>query len=330
MRLLSEAMVDKILPIDIAIDSAVDAFKALSDGTAKVPLRGEIYQTDPKGTVLVMPGMVGKDILGVKLVGSVVDQTMAGGKHTTCMMMIWDARNLRVRGLIAADRLNEHRTAAGFAAATRVLARETAAVHTVIGAGKLSYATVLHISQVRQISKVVLVSRTRQRVEALAARLRAALSLKDTEIVTDMMPDDAAEAADIITTVTTAEMPVFDGARVRPGTHINLGGAGRPHEREMDDAAASRASFWLDSGESCRRRTGDIVIPLESGAIRENQIIGEIGELMLGKVRGRVSAEEITVFKSLGVATQDLVLGARLFDLAEAQNLGTIFDEAAG
>ena len=120
MRLLSEALVDRILPIDIAIDSAVDAFEALSDGTAKVPLRGEIYQTDPKGTVLVMPGMVGKDILGVKLVGSVVDQTMAGGKHAICMMMIWDARNLRVRGLIAAGQLNEHRTAAGFAAATLV------------------------------------------------------------------------------------------------------------------------------------------------------------------------------------------------------------------
>jgi ornithine cyclodeaminase/alanine dehydrogenase-like protein (mu-crystallin family) len=98
----------------------------------------------------------------------------------------------------------------------------------------------------------------------------------------------------------------------------------------MDDAAASRAAFWLDSNETCRQRTGDIALPIESGAIRDEQIRGEIGELLLGRIPGRASASEITVFKSLGIASQDLVLGARLLDLAEARNLGTVFDEKEG
>lgn len=330
MRLLSETVVDKILPLDLAIESAVEAFTALSNGSADVPLRSEMYQSNPKGVVLVMPCKVGKDILGVKLVGSVVDPTVPAGKHTTCMMMIWDARTLRVRGMIAADRLNEHRTAAGFAAVTRVLARPDATVHAVFGAGKLAYTAALHVAHVRPIRRVILVSRTAARVTALAAQLRGTPGFRDVEIVSDMTADDAAADADIITTVTSAEHPVFDGRRVRPGTHINLGGAGRPHEREMDDAVARRATIWLDSSDACRARTGDIVIPLKSGAVEESQIAGEIGQLFSGGVRGRTSADEITVFKSLGVATQDVVLGARLLDLAEAQNLGTFFDEKRG
>jgi len=330
MRLLSESVVDMILPVDLAIDSAVEAFAALSDGTADVPLRAEMYQTDPKGVVLVMPCKIGKEILGMKLVGSVVDAAAHGGKHTTCMMMIWDASNLRVRGMIAADRLNEHRTAAGFAAATRVLARPDAAVHVVFGAGKLAYTAALHVAHIRPLRRIVLVSRTAERVRALEAQLRDTPFLRGVEIVSDMTADDAAAQADIITTVTSSDKPVFDGHRVRPGTHINLGGAGRPHEREMDDAVAGRASFWLDSSDACRARTGDIVIPLKNGMLDESRIVGEIGQLFAGRVRGRASIDEITVFKSLGVATQDMVLGARLLDFAEAQNLGTFFDEKRG
>jgi len=330
MRLLSENLIDAILPIEVAIDSAEEAFKALSGGQATVPLRSEMYQTDPKGTVLVMPCKIGKEILGLKLVGSVVDAQAPGGKHTTCMMMIWDAHNLRVRGLIAADRLNEHRTSAGFAAATRVLARADASVHTLYGAGKLAYTSALHIARVRPIRRVILQSRTPARVSELAQRLRNAPGFADIDILTDMAADEAAASADIITTVTNAEHPVFDGRLVRPGTHINLGGAGRAHEREMDDAVANRASFWLDSDAACRTRTGDVVVPLANGSLTADRIIGEIGDLFLGRIRGRKHADEITVFKSLGVATQDIVLGARLLDLAEASNLGVLFDEVNG
>lgn len=330
MRLLSERLIDKILPIDLVIDSADEAFRAFSGKTAQIPLRSEIHRENPKGTALIMSGLIGNDVLGVKLVGSVFTSGLPRRKNTTCVMMIWDAADLRVRGLIAADRLNEHRTAAGLACATRVLARPDARTHLLIGAGKLAFAAALYISRVRPAKRLLLTSRTPDKVAALAARLRADPRMDGTQIVTGIDPGTAVEEAGIITALTTAEDPVFDGSRVRPGTHINLGGAGRRHEREMDDAAARRASFWLDSSKACRHRAGDIALPLESGAIREDQIRGEIGELLLGRVPGRTSASEITVFKSLGIASQDLVLGARLLDLAEAGNLGTVFDEKEG
>lgn len=327
MRLLSEKLIDEILPLELAIDSAAEAFRAFSGKTAQIPLRSEIHREHPKSTALIMSGLIGNEVLGVKLVGSVFTSMQPPRKNTTCMMMIWDAADLRVRGLLAADRLNEHRTAAGLACATRVLARPEARTHLLVGAGKLAFAAALYISRVRPAKRLLITSRTPANVAALAARLRADARMTGVEIVTDRDSRDAVQEADIITTLTTAEHPVFDGSRVRPGTHINLGGAGRRHEREMDDAAARRAAFWLDSSEACRQRTGDIALPLESGAIRQDQIRGEIGELLLGRIPGRAGASEITVFKSLGIASQDLVLGARLLDLAEAKNLGVVFDE---
>lgn len=330
MRLLSERLIEEILPLDLAIDSADEAFRAFSGKTAQIPLRSEIHRESPKGTALIMSGLIGNEVLGMKLVGSVFTSTRPARKNTTCMMMIWDAADLRVRGVLAADRLNEHRTAAGLASATRLLAREDAATHLIIGAGKLAYTAALYISQVRPTKRLLLASRSREKVLTLAERLRADRRMHDSEIVVDADPGAAVEQADIITTLTTAEHPVFDGSRVRPGTHINLGGAGRAHEREMDDAAARRAAFWLDSGESCRQRTGDIVLPLRSGAVTEKQIRGEIGDLLLRKIPGRAGPEEITVFKSLGIASQDIILGARLLDLAEKRNLGTLFDEKDG
>jgi ornithine cyclodeaminase len=327
MRLLSERCVDRILPIELAIESAREAFRSFSNGSAQVPLRSEIHRNDPRGTVLVMPGLIGDHTLGVKLVGSVFTSVTPPVKATTCMMLIWDARNLRVRGLIAADRLNEHRTAAGFAAATDLLAPADARDHLVIGAGKLAFTAALHVAQVRPGGRIMLLSRTRERVERLAAQLRAEPRLKGCEVITNLAPDEAVLRARIITTVTTASEPVFDGRAVQPGTHINLGGGGRVHEREMDDHAAARATVWVDSMESCRARSGDLVLALQSGALTEDRLRGEIGQLLLGQIPGRQSPAEVTVFKSLGIATQDLVLGARLLDLAEAQGLGQAFDE---
>jgi ornithine cyclodeaminase len=330
MRLLSEKLIEQILPLDLAIDSADEAFRAFSGKTAQIPPRSEIHRENPEGTALVMSGLIGNEVLGMKLVSSVRTSTQPPRKNTTCMMMIWDAADLRVRGLLAADRLNEHRTAAGLASATRRLAREGASTHLVVGAGKLAFTGALYISHVRRTKRLLLASRTRDKVVALAEKLRADPRMRGTDIVIDEDLGAAVAQADIITTLTTAEQPVFDGARVRPGTHINLGGAFRRHAREMDDGVAQRASFWLDSATACRERAGDIVQALATGALREERIRGELGELLLGKIPGRAGPDEITVFKSLGIASQDLVLGARLLDLAEKGNLGMVFDEKGG
>jgi ornithine cyclodeaminase/alanine dehydrogenase-like protein (mu-crystallin family) len=327
MQLLSERVVAKILPVELAIAAAVEAFSVHSSGGAIIPLRNEIHRTDPDGTALIMPGLIGNHTLGVKLVSSVA---APDGKRTTAFLLVWDAATLQPRGLIAGDALNDHRTAAGLAAATKVLARPDSEVHTLYGAGKLAFASALHISAVRPIRRLLLCSRTQPRVLALAERIRRDERFAGVEVVTDATPTEAAAAADIVTAVTTSDIPVFDGRALRDGVHINLGGASRRHQREMDDAAAARADFWLDSEESCRARAGDLIHPLESGAMTAAQVKGEIGAVFLGRIAGRTTPEQITMFKSMGIATQDLVLAARLLDLALAQGEGSNFDHING
>lgn len=116
--------------------------------------------------------------------------------------------------------------------------------------------------------------------------------------------------ADIVTAVTNAEAPVFPGAALRPGTHVNLGGAFRPDMREADDALAARGLFWCDSLSACLSRAGDLVLPPASGALDRARVVGEIGAALAGALLGRGDAQEMTVFKSLGNAAQDICLAA--------------------
>lgn len=310
------------------IDWSDEAFRALSAGRANVPLRSELLRKNPDGVVLAMPALLDDRYLGVKVIGSVAAEACKNA--TTCLMLIWDAVSLRPLGLMSADAFNEHRTAAGLAAATRALARPDSTVHAIFGAGKLAFTAALYVAQVRPIGTVILVSRTPERVRKLAARLRADKRLAGIQVVTGLDRRSAVERANVITTVTTSSSPVFDGNHVRPGTHINLGGAFRPDARETDDAVALRASFWLDDARSCLERAGDLVMPLRSGALQRERIKGEIGAVLNGNAAGRTSSEEITVFKSLGIAVQDVALGAHLLRAAEAAGAGTLFDDIAG
>jgi ornithine cyclodeaminase len=330
IRILSERAVQELINIECAVGSAEEAFRYSSAGNADVPLRAEIHRTDPKGTTLIMPGLIGHRVLGVKLVASVASDAAPWGKATTCMMLLWDPDTLTARGLISSELLNEHRTAAGFAAATRALSRDDSKVHVVFGAGKLALATIRYIAHIRPISRVFLISRGAGRLNQLRERIRREPDLQNVDICADAPAEVAVPQADIITTITTSDTPVFDGNLVRPGTHINLGGSNRAEQREMDDNVAARAQFWLDSQRGCRERAGDIIIPLASGVVQESQIVGEIGDVLLNRVPGRGHRDKITVFKSLGLASQDLVLGAKLLDLAEAANAGMRMDMMNG
>lgn len=325
MLFISEKDVEALVSVDMVIESAVAAYSSFSDGRANIPLRAEIHRRGPDGLMLIMPGLV-DDTIGVKVGGSVVSASDPGKRHTTVMLLVWDAHTLEPRGLISGDKLNDHRTAGGFAAATRVLARPDSQTHVIFGAGKLGFESALYIAAVLPLRRIVICNRTRDRADALAARIRADHRFAGMDVLTDMAPDDAVASADVITAITRSDAPVFDGRLVRDGTHINLGGANKPHQREMDDGVASRAAFWLDSDEGCQARAGDIILPLASGAVTPSQIKGEIGLALLTRLEGRTSPGQITAFKSLGIATQDLVLAASILTAAETRGIGLEVD----
>jgi ornithine cyclodeaminase/alanine dehydrogenase-like protein (mu-crystallin family) len=326
MLLLSESDVAALVDPDLLIEAAEEAYTALSLGAAEVPLRGEILRRDPEHVILTMPGLIEGRVFGAKLVASRASPDPAAGPRITAFVLLFDVRANAPLGLVAAAHLTDLRTAAGLAAATKVLAREDCRTLTVFGAGRLALPSIELVCHVRPIDRLFVVGRSRARIEALARTVTARLGSRLTTIVTHALPAAAAAAADVIVTVTSSGAPVFDGRAVRPGTHLNLGGAFRPDTREVDDAVARRALFFVDGLESCLARAGDLVLPMREGALARSAVRGEIGAVLGGQLPGRQRPDEITVFKSLGSAVQDLVLGARLLARAEQRGLGLRFD----
>ncbi len=330
MRLLSEAAVEACADPAAVIAATREAFQAMARGEVTVPLRSEIHRTDPKGLALIMPGLASNAILGVKLVGHVDAADDPVRKFTAGMMLVWDAATLEPLALMAADNFNNHRTAAGIAVATDALARADAGVLAQFGVGKIAFEAVRYVARVRRLRRVHLFGRRPERAAALADRLRQHPDLASIEIDTTSSADDVLPAVDIITTVTNAEGPVFDGRLAPAGCHINLAGANRPTQREMDDTVATRAWFVMDEREACHARAGDIRVPLASGVLQVERVLGELGDVLDGRVPGRPDDAAITVFKSLGIAAQDLFVARALITRAEAMGLGQQFDHRDG
>lgn len=295
MRLLSERALRGLLDAETAIGSSARAFIALSRGEVVVPMRAEMARPDGEGVVFAMPAFRPGGAFGVKVIAT-------RGARSAAMVLVFDSESLAPLGLLSADFLTDWRTGAGIAAATRLLARDGARVHVVFGAGRLAGPCARLVAAVRPIACTLVVGRSAARAARLAAELNAE------GIAADVAGAGAVREADIVTTVTTSATPVFAGAALRPGTHVNLGGAFRPDTREGDDDLARRGLFWCDSAAACLARAGDLVMPLASGALDRARVLGEIGAALAGELRGRGSNEEITVFKSLGNAAQDLCL----------------------
>jgi ornithine cyclodeaminase len=296
MRLLSEAELRRVLTPEMAVESSARAFVALSRGGIVVPARSEIVRPDGLGVVFAMPGFVPGRVFGLKVIATRAEASAA-------MVLLFDTESLAPLGLLSADYLTDWRTGGGIAAATRLLARPDARVHVVFGAGRLAGPCARLVATVRPIARTIILGRTPARAEALAAALRAE------GIAAEAGGDPAIVAeADVVTTVTNAATPVFPGAALRAGTHVNLGGAFRPDSRESDDDLARRGLYWCDSEAACLARSGDIVMALAGGALDRARVIGEIGAALAGDLRGRGDAAEVTVFKSLGNAAQDICL----------------------
>jgi ornithine cyclodeaminase len=304
MKLLSDAELRRLIPAQVAIESSARAFVALSRGEIIVPVRSEMQRPDAQGVVFAMPGYLPGRVFGVKVIAT-------RGEASAAMVLLFDTETLRPLGLLAADFLTDWRTGAGIAAATRLLARPDAAVHVLFGAGRLAGPCARLVAAVRPLRRTIIVGRSVSRAEALAAALRAE------GIAAEVAQDPAIVAeADIVTTVTTSATPVFPGVVLKSGAHVNLGGAFRPDTRESDDDLARRGLYWLDSAAACLARAGDLVMPLACGALDRSRVIGEIGAAIDGKLRGRVDTAEITVFKSLGNAAQDICLAEDALHLA--------------
>lgn len=292
-----------------------DALVAVSRRDAVLPLRQGMAIPNGGGAIGIMPGFVGADVqsAGVKLVSLVPVERRKGSSHLG-LMVLYDADGLLPVALLCGATITNIRTSAVTAVATDALARSDARSLAILGTGEQSEAHVEALRQVRPFDDIRIWGRNHGIAKTIAARHR----IRAVEYV-----DEAIAGADVVCTVTSAREPILFGSRLTPGTHVNLVGSSAADCREADDDLVVKSRFFVDYRPSTLAQAGEFLGAMKAGLIRENHIAGEIGEVLDGAVPGRTSPEEITVYKSLGVAAEDIVTARHVFELATKAGLGS-------
>lgn len=325
MRVLSADDVRRAVPMAAAVDAVEQAFVALSTGHAEVPLRAHIATPEREAISFFMPARVagaGGESLGLKVV-SVFPQNQARGEPSIyALVALFDPTSGRPLAVLDGTYLTALRTGAASGVATRHMARPEARTLALFGAGAQALPQALAVLAVRPIERVWLVNRTRARAEALGARLAAEGFAGEIRIAAG--PEEALAEADVVCAATSASTPIFRDEWLRPGTHINGVGAFKPSMAELPPATVARARVVVDQRKAAWAEAGDLIQARDAGLFDEGQVAGELGEVAAGLVAGRTGPSEITCFKSVGNAAQDLAVGA--LALARAAELGLGMD----
>jgi ornithine cyclodeaminase len=302
----------RALPMREAIEAMRAAFIAFSEGRAHIPQRLSISIPEQEGITLVMPGYVPPDALGLKVV-SVFPRNPARGLPTlSALVVMLDPETGAPAALLDGAFLTAWRTGAASGLATDLLARPDAESLALIGAGAQARTQLLAVAAVRSLRRVRVYSRTPARAQALIEEMQGQEGIPQ-DIAVAPTPEAAVAEADIVCTATNSSVPVFDGQALRPGTHINPIGSFTLEMRELDEETFRRAArVVVDSRAAALAEAGEVVWAIRQGILREANLV-ELGEIAAGRRPGRERPEEITLFKSVGLAVQDLVAAQRVW-----------------
>ena len=309
--LLTESDVTQLLKMEDMIAALERAFRAHGRGAAANRPRHRIQI--PGLTLHVMSAALpSAGVLGVKAYA-----TGSGGARF--VVLAWNAETGRLEGVIEADRLGQVRTGAASGVATKHMARGDAGTLGCIGTGWQAETQIEAVCAVRPVARVRVFGRDADRRQAFAGRMAERLGVP-------VEPAASAEAAvresEIVITVTTARDPVLFGRWLRPGTHINAAGVNWAQKRELDDEAVMRAArIAVDDRAQAAIECGDLIPLVERGVLSWDRI-GELGEIVAGKIQSRTAAEEITLFESQGLAIEDMAAAALVLERARAEGAG--------
>ena len=302
-----------------AIDAMREAFAALSAQEATVPMR--LALETEHGVSLFMPAHLRESgNAGAKVVSVNPGNAARGLPAIHAVVLVLDVLTGRPTALMDGTWLTALRTGAVGGLAADLLARSDAKTVALFGAGVQARTQLEAVRCVREITEVRVVSRSGASADRLAGEVVGVRAVR----VDDA--NEAIEGADIIIAATSSSTPVFDGARVEPGTHVTGVGSYTLDMREVDTALVQRARIIVDHREAVMEEAGDIVGPIRDGVVDETVIIAEIGEVVLGRVPGRTADSEITFFKSVGNAVQDVAVAARVLAAAESEGHGLVVD----
>jgi alanine dehydrogenase len=328
MLILSRSDIEQLLTMSAAIAAVEEAFRRLAAGEVVMPQRIATPISPHNGLHLSMPAFVAHvdgvtaadGVLTIKVVTVYGDNPTRYEMPTIQgLLLLHDARTGAAVALMDAEHLTAMRTGAAAGVATRLLARPDAATVTIFGAGAQSGPQLAAVCAVRPIRQAYVVTRTGSHDDDFCAAMSTQLEVTVTPL-RDIRA--AVEAADVICTATNSSTPLFPGEWLRPGVHINAIGAYTRTMRELDGVAVQRAHVIVDHLPAAQAEAGDILLAQAEGAIGADHVVGSLGQLLAGEIAGRTLPDQITLFKSVGLAMQDAVTAAWVYQAAMAGGVG--------
>ncbi len=319
--ILSHSEVERLLPVRECIPVMSDALVSLARGEVYQPLRMVVRPPDANGAMGLMPShrAGGQPAYGVKVVCIFPENPKRGLDAHQGSVMLLSGETGELLALMNASAITAIRTAAVSAVATQVLARADASELAIVGAGVQARTHIEAMACVRQIKRARVASRSFENAKRFAEEMRPRYSFPIEPVET---VEQAVSLADLIALTTTASEPIVKREWIASGAHVNAVGSSIPTTREVDSALMSASSLFVDRRESTINEAGDYLLALGEGAIAPDHIRAEIGELLIGTRQGRTSPHEITLFKSLGLAVEDLASAEYLYRKAEQMQAG--------
>lgn len=311
--------IERILTPQIALRLVADAMHRVSNGTARHLVRRILPLPNGGGIVGDMPGTLGHNAaFGLKCLSIRSEAPFGRTPHRGYVVLFEPTRGDPV-AVLEAGAITALRTAAATAFATSALARPSARTLAVLGAGEQAAHHIPALLEVCSLTEIVIWGRRRAAADALAQDVRARFAIPVRTVASAL----EAARADIVCTLTSADMPILFGEWISPGTHVNLVGSSTAGPREADNVLVARSKYFVDSIQSALVHASELLSAKEEGLIGDGHIRGEIGAVASGHVQGRTADHDITVYKSLGHIAQDLAVGWYVYEQARALRLGT-------
>lgn len=324
MLVLSEKEVQSLAAVEELIPVLERAHIQYSTGKAVMPVRLVVPLPQIEGRITSMPGYLNEDkALGMKVVTFFPNNPKQNLPQILATVMLFSADTGKMIAAMDGNYITAVRTACVSAMATKALANPESRVLGVLGAGVQARAHVRALTQIRKISEIKIYDIFEASARQLQESLEKEIGVRITVVKSAR---EAVLGADLLVTVTTAKEPIVRAEWLKPGMHINAVGSHRPDLREIDGATLAAAKIVVDSREAIMAECGDILLAIQEKAITANSVHTEIGEILAGKKPGRTSADEITLYKAVGIAIQDVATAHLVYRKALERNVGTNID----
>ena len=324
--LLNRSDVQKVLTMPTAIDAVESAFSELARGTATMPQRTVMTDDEVGGWIAYMPAYLkSSGALGIKAVTVYKSNPSDFGLPTTLgTILIQDNRTGQVVAAMDGGFLTAVRTGAVTGVATKHMARPESEVAGVMGAGVQARQQAVAVAEASNVKTILTYSLEPEAERKQFAEWVSGQTGLEVILATD--GEELCRSSDVVSLATTAATPIVSGDWWKPGAHINSIGSHAPGIRETDTATIRRARVICDQTSACMAEAGDIITPVEDGDYTWDQVAGDLGDVVNGNIPGRTTDDEVTLFKSVGLAIQDIACAALVYDRAAAQGIGTEFN----